>query len=134
MIRGALLAALIIVYIYWIRTKREKMMSVDVYEDCECKRKIRSVRLPTGGQSLRAAGITTPYRRESNGTVTIGHVPWRCVKTKGVLGNVEYAGVNNINEKGVYGDMTLDPDGTTLNLGCKATGNELFINWKRVTD
>tara|TARA_Y100001954_G_scaffold165062_1_gene175172 strand:- start:8283 stop:8687 length:405 start_codon:yes stop_codon:yes gene_type:complete len=134
MIRGALIAVLIVAYIYWVRTKRERMMSVDVYEDCECKRKIRSVRLPTGGKSLRATGITTPYRHESNGTVTIGQAPWRCVKTKGVLGNVEYAGNDDIDNKGVYGDLALDPDGTTLNLGCGVTGNQLFVNWKRMTD
>ena len=42
MIRGALIAVLIVAYIYWVRTKRERMMSVDVYEDCECKEKFEA--------------------------------------------------------------------------------------------
>ena len=103
------------------------MMSVDVYEDCECKENSKRS-ITDGWKSLRATGITTPYRHESNGTVTIGQAPWRCVKTKGVLGNVEYAGNDDIDNKGVYGDLALDPDGTTLNLGCGVTGNQLFVN------
>ena len=55
MIRGALIAVLIVAYIYWVRTKREKMMSVDVYEDCKCKERFEAF-ITDGWKSLRATG------------------------------------------------------------------------------
>jgi len=120
-----------LVYIFVQRRRREGMMSIEVFGDCECTDRIRRVALDDATKSLSAAGITTSAKQtDSNGFKYMGQVPWKCVKTRGVMGTVEYTYDNN---KG--GSFDLDPDGTThATNGCHdgVSGRHLFVNWKRI--
>lgn len=128
-----IVAVAVIVFLYVLvqRRRREGMMSIEVFRDCECTERIRHVAINDGSKSLRAAGMTTPAKEtDANGYKYMGQAPWKCVKTRGVFGTIEYT---YDNDEG--GSFDLDPDGTTHTIGCEdnsVSGRQLFVNWKRI--
>lgn len=125
------LTAIVFLYVLVQRRRREGMMSIEIFRDCECTERIRNVALNDGSKSLRAAGITTSAKeKDASGFEYMGQAPWKCVKTRGVLGTAEYTYDNDAG-----GSFDLDPDGTTHAIGCEddsVSGRQLFVNWKRI--